>query len=45
MEDQKPVEVEPGEIVVDEAGNIVIGAPTATAFGEAPLPSGEEGDE
>jgi len=39
----QPERVE-GEITQDEQGNVVIGAPTATGFGEAPPPGGEESD-
>jgi hypothetical protein len=38
---------EPGEITIDEAGNVVIGVPTATLYASALEPGGdeEEGDE
>lgn len=35
-------DVQPGEIVQDESGNVVIGAPTAEVFVYAPVPGGEE---
>jgi hypothetical protein len=34
-----------GEITTDEKGNVVIGAPTAVSFGEAPPPGGESEDD
>jgi hypothetical protein len=37
------VEVEVGEILVDEKGNVVIGAPTAVAEVVIPEDDGEEG--
>ena len=32
----------PGEITVDDEGNVTIGLPTAISFGEAIVPDGEQ---
>ena len=49
MTEKKPTPAGPerveGEITTDEQGNVVIGAPTAAAFGEAPPPGGESEEE
>ena len=36
---------DPGEIQVDDAGNVTIGLPVATSFGESPVPDGSQEDE
>lgn len=44
MDDERPIE--PGDdpdIVIDAAGNVIIGMPTATAAGEAPPVAGGTG--
>lgn len=35
-------DVQPGEIVVDAAGNVTIGAPTAVSAASAPQPFGDQ---
>jgi hypothetical protein len=42
VEKASPGDAGPGEILVDQSGNVVIAAPPATAAGDAPQPGGEE---
>jgi hypothetical protein len=39
-----PEDVEPGEILVDKDGNVVIGVPSAVAQAVAPEPGGGDDD-